>query len=274
RVHEMHADETVGPRGRGRQFGDRNRGGVGGENGFRAEDDIQFAQQRQLDVALLGHGLDRQLRAGGRLGIHRRRDALQRQSGGAFVELALRHLARQVLFDGGAGFFQRLGVGFNERHLDPELGQHMGNAVAHGAATDDRNLFNFHACPCDPNYMRSMAMPTPLPPPRQRAAMPRLAWRRSSSNISVTRMRQPLAPMGWPSATAPPLALTRSGFSPSSRISATPCTEKASFNSYRSTSSAFQPVLAHNLRTVSTGVIITHFGSRPLTAWATMRNRG
>ena len=37
-------------------------------------------------------------------------------------------------------------------------------------------------------------------------------------------MRAPEAPMGWPSATAPPCTFTRSGESPSSRVTATACT--------------------------------------------------
>jgi len=47
-------------------------------------------------------------------------------------------------------------------------------------------------------------------------------------------VRAPDAPMGWPSATAPPFTLTRSQSQPSSRPSASACTANASFASIRS----------------------------------------
>src|SRR5271156_5716642 len=88
-------------------------------------------------------------------------------------------------------------------------------------------------------------------------------------------MRAPEAPMGWPRATAPPFTFTFSGLSFSWRVTAIAATAKASFNSTRSTSSSrSQPVFASSFSTASTGAIITHFGSTPLTACATMRAIG
>src|SRR5712692_380236 len=49
-------------------------------------------------------------------------------------------------------------------------------------------------------------------------------------------MRAPLAPIGWPRATAPPLTLTFSGLSLSWRVTAMAATAKASLSSTRSTS--------------------------------------
>ncbi len=57
---------------------------------------------------------------------------------------------------------------------------------------------------------------SPCPPPEQIAAQPRPPPRRRSSSTSEPRMRAPEAPIGWPSATAPPLTLTRSSSMPSS----------------------------------------------------------
>lgn len=51
-------------------------------------------------------------------------------------------------------------------------------------------------------------MAIPIPPPIQRAATPRFPPVRSRACRSVTRMRQPEAPRGWPSAIAPPWILT------------------------------------------------------------------
>ena len=65
-----------------------------------------------------------------------------------------------------------------------------------------------------------------------------------SAWISVTMMRAPDAPIGWPSAQAPPFTLTLSCDTPSSFMSAMGTTAKASLTSHRSTSSTVQPALA------------------------------
>ena len=62
---------------------------------------------------------------------------------------------------------------------------------------------------------RSTSIATALPPPRQRAATPIRPLRRSSACSNVTNTRAPLAPIGWPSAIAPPQTFTRSGEIPS-----------------------------------------------------------
>src|SRR5882672_8725624 len=88
-------------------------------------------------------------------------------------------------------------------------------------------------------------------------------------------MRAPLAPMGWPRATAPPFTLTFSGLSLSWRVTAMAATAKASLSSTRSTSLLrSHPVFASSFSTASTGAIMTHFGSTPLTACATIRAMG
>jgi len=92
--------------------------------------------------------------------------------------------------------------------------------------------------------------------------------------MSVTKTRAPLAPMGCPMATAPPFTFILLGSRLSSRITPKACTEKASLSSYRSTSSFFQPVFSQIFRTALTGAIITHLGSTPLVACATIRAMG
>src|ERR1044072_3786724 len=54
---------------------------------------------------------------------------------------------------------------------------------------------------------------------------------------------QPVAPIGWPSATAPPLALTFAGSRPRSLVTAIACTAKASFDSITSMSAGLSPAL-------------------------------
>ena len=80
---------------------------------------------------------------------------------------------------------------------------------------------------------------------------------------SVTTTRVPDAPIGWPSATAPPHTLTLAGSRPSSWLLAIDTTANASLISHRSTSVAFQPALAHALSMAAAGAVVNHSG-----AWA------
>src|SRR5262249_56054054 len=91
---------------------------------------------------------------------------------------------------------------------------------------------------------RRMTAP-PCPPPEQIAAQPRPPPRRRSSSSRLPRMRAPEAPIGGPSATAPPLPLTRSSSMPSIRVEFTVTQANASFISPRSMSPGAAPPLPH-----------------------------
>src|SRR6185369_7526115 len=95
----------------------------------------------------------------------------------------------------------------DERHVVPRRGEHLRDAVAHRAAADDGDLA--HAT-------RSTARATAPPPPRHKVARPVLPPRSSSAFSKVMSTRAPLAPIGWPSATAPPFTLTLFQSQPSS----------------------------------------------------------
>src|SRR5204863_6003608 len=69
-------------------------------------------------------------------------------------------------------------------------------------------------------YTSPTAIAVASPPPMHRVAMPRFLPSLRSAPISVTTIRAPDAPIGWPSAHAPPCTLTVSGESPSSSIAA------------------------------------------------------
>src|SRR5204862_6093313 len=74
----------------------------------------------------------------------------------------------------------------------------------------------------------STAMAVASPPPMQRLATPRRLPYLRSAPIRVTRMRAPEAPIGWPSAQAPPCTFTFSCVRPCSFIAAMVTTAKAS----------------------------------------------
>ena len=98
-------------------------------------------------------------------------------------------------------------------------------------------------------------------PPRPRRRRCRATRRRASSPgpscawSSVTRIRAPLAPIGWPSATAPPRTLTLLPSRPSSWLFAIETTAKASLISQRSTSAIASPARSSVRRIASAGAI-------------------
>ena len=94
--------------------------------------------------------------------------------------------------------------------------------------------------------LSSVRRPAPRPCRRRCTARrgPRFASRFCISCSSVTRMRQPEAPIGWPSAIAPPLTLTLFVSQPISWLTAQACAANASLISIRSRSFGFQPARA------------------------------
>ena len=68
-------------------------------------------------------------------------------------------------------------------------------------------------------------------------------------------MRAPEAPIGWPSATAPPFTLTLSSSIPSMRIEFKVTDAKASLISHRSMSPGCRPAFSSALRAALAGVV-------------------
>src|SRR5688500_4253152 len=120
----------------------------------------------------------------------------------------------------------------------------------------------------------SIAMAVASPPPMHRLAMPRLPPCLRSAPISVTRMRAPEAPIGWPSAQAPPCTLTLSCGRPCSFIAAIVTTAKASLISYKSTCLAVQLIFSKSLRMAPTGAVVNQPGSCACVEWPTTTARG
>ena len=74
----------------------------------------------------------------------------------------------------------------------------------------------------------------------------------------------PVAPIGWPSAIAPPLTFTRSGSRPRSRIVFSGTAANASLTSQRSTSPTFIPALARQRSAAGPGAVSMITGSEPI----------
>src|SRR2546428_13505303 len=87
-------------------------------------------------------------------------------------------------------------------------------------------------------------------------------------------MRQPDAPIGCPSAIAPPLTLTFFVSQPICRFTAIACAAKASLISIKSRSFGSQPARDRQRLEAGTGPIPMYFGSTPAEAKALMRAMG
>src|SRR3989441_4311544 len=121
--------------------------------------------------------------------------------------------------------------------------------------------------PCDnrrrgPHRSSTIAMASP--PPMQSVASPRCTSFSFMECNSVTTMRFPEQPIGWPKATAPPQMLKTSQGMPSSFLTPTLAEENASLCSTKSNSSSFIPVRCMSFRTQAIGANITSSG---FTAW-------
>src|SRR5436190_6925946 len=96
---------------------------------------------------------------------------------------------------------------------------------------------------------------SPCPPPEQIAAQPSPPPRRRNSWTRTPRMRAPDAPIGWPSATAPPLTLTLSSSMPRSLIELSVTEANASLISHRSMSDACSPAFSSAFFAADAGVV-------------------
>ena len=135
----------------------------------------------------------------------------------------------------------------------------VGREFVHGEAprhvADCRLLFGR-------DHAASRASAVASPPPMHSDATPRFRPYFSSAASSVTRMRAPEAPIGWPSAQAPPLHVDLLVRQCRVRASATMATTaKASLTSQRSTSSARQPALPSSFLIAPTGAVVNLAGS-------------
>ena len=96
---------------------------------------------------------------------------------------------------------------------------------------------------------------SPCPPPPQIAAPPSSASRRCISNAVVRTIRAPLAPIGWPRATAPPFGFTIASSTSSMRVACTATPAKASLTSSTPRSAAPTPTFLSALSIASAGTV-------------------
>src|SRR5437762_13978744 len=108
----------------------------------------------------------------------------------------------------------------------------------------------------------------------QSDASPLLALRLTISCNSVTRTRHPDAPIGCPSAMAPPFTLILDVSQPISLLTAQACAANASLISIKSRSAGFQPAFSRQRRDAGTGPMPMIDGSTPDEAKALIFAKG
>src|SRR5262249_56255737 len=121
--------------------------------------------------------------------------------------------ALQVPADRGEGSVQQILAHLDQRHLEPGLREHVGDAVAHGSAAHDGDALHVGREPAlqraahlgrHARQASSTLIATAFPPPRQSVARPFFLARAFSAWVSVTGPRAPPAPPRRPTPTPPP----------------------------------------------------------------------
>ena len=136
RVHEMHADEALGPVGGGRQTRDGDGRGVAGEHRAFLQLGSRSAKILRLTVSSsVAASMTRS--AWPTAACRRIADALQRLLHVGIGDQAARDLPRHVAFDDDKRLVDGLLLDVVHEHVVAGQRNHMGDAVAHLAGTDD-----------------------------------------------------------------------------------------------------------------------------------------
>ena len=141
RIEEVHADVALGMRDRGRKLGDGDRRGVGRQHRVRRNDAVELLEDAQLDVEILGGGLDHQLRLGHGGIVGRALDAPEDRGPVRLADLILLDQADEAGADGGDALVDGGIVDVHHHHLESGHGGDLGDAIAHQASADHGNGF-------------------------------------------------------------------------------------------------------------------------------------
>ncbi len=132
----MQADDpgpALGPRGV-REAADRDRTGVGGEDGSVGRRGIQPGEQVALDRFILESGFNREVDPGGG-GLERVGNGDTGEGGvaGLAGDLLLRHGTIEVAGDPAQARFGAGALGLEDQDIVPGHGHHLGDPVSHQA---------------------------------------------------------------------------------------------------------------------------------------------
>ena len=146
----MQADDRAGPARSGGELGDRQGGGVRGEQGPLGQQRVERGEQLPLAVHALGDRLDHQLtlRQGGQ--VRGGRDAGEQRGRLAVGQLAVAYGPTGRGGQVAVRAFEPGGVALDTDHLQARAGEHLGDASTHGAEPDHADLRELahHRCSC------------------------------------------------------------------------------------------------------------------------------
>src|SRR6266576_2413585 len=144
RVEEVHADDALGPLGRLRDLGNRERGGVRREDRLRTGDPVELGEDLALERQLLQHGLDHEvaIRQVGELG--RERQPADRRVLRLPREPPLFDATREIAVDRRLSPFAELVADFAPDRLEAGLHAHLRDAGPHRPEADDSYSPNLH----------------------------------------------------------------------------------------------------------------------------------
>jgi RecB family endonuclease NucS len=151
RVEELHADDLLGASGADRDLRHRQGGGLGAEDRVVREDLVQPAQHRDLGLEVLRQRLDHQLAAGETRQVGAHGDARQQRGTLVGGHLLAVDRALRGRLDGREPARGGRVLDVDAHHLDAVPGEHLGDARAHGAETDDADAGEL------PGHARSLA---------------------------------------------------------------------------------------------------------------------
>ncbi len=169
----MDADEIVGPKRGFGQRGDRQSGGVGGEDHIGADHRLRLFRHLRLDAALLEHGFDDEIAPRQRRIIGGRGDPRQQRRLVGFARLAARHLAGDALVAGRLAPVGAVLIAVDQHHLEAIERRDIGDARAHEAGAENadllqgrrRDVFRAGARPSRVRSSKGTASGSSPPPP-------------------------------------------------------------------------------------------------------------
>jgi hypothetical protein len=142
RVHEMHADEAVGALSERGESGHGDGGSVACDDDVGAEDAVGFGEDGAFDFEFFGDGFYDEIGGGNCGHVGRGFHAGENCSLLCFREFTLLDFAVEIFADGIERAVEEALVNITQDDREAGAGEDVGDAVAHGAGSEDGNSFD------------------------------------------------------------------------------------------------------------------------------------
>ena len=138
----MHADDAIRPLRSGGEHRYGNGRSIRGENDFRAQRPICLGKNFSLELDLFGDSLDREVRSRNCFKFCNGLDTGQYRRLLRLGELAFANLAVEIFRDRFQTSIEKTLFDIAQNDLKAAAREHMGDAIAHGASTEDGDNVN------------------------------------------------------------------------------------------------------------------------------------